>query len=1109
MKKILLTFLFGFMAVIAVFSQIQLFEPINLSNEYGPSREQSLAADGNSLYLAWNQWGDIMFRRSENDGLNWGNKLTLYSGIDYGANYPVVAASQGKVFIAYYRNTSGNSQIFMVRSTNNGQTFGNEIQVTNAIRGALVPQIAASGDTVVIAYEDRDIGYKYQIFVTVSTNAGQTWSAPMQITNTTAGARWCNIALKNQSLYVLWNDQTGSSYNHLDLFFRKSDNFGQSWSAPLNISNNQAYNARLKTKVIDNSLYVVVSANQDGLQSDIMLYRSHNLGDSWESPLNLSDNTGASSRPDVWVERNSPGNHRIYTVWSDDTYSADDRAFLKYSIDHGFSWSDLIQFSQNTEDAAWPAVVARNDGAKDNLYFAYYRPNDGTFNYEVWGRRAENTLASVVTLSGTVTDNNGQPIAGATVSLSGYLTFTMENGQYSAEVPAGNYHFSVLAAGFQSYVNPNLNLQQNTTLDISLVPIVPGNYPPHLLNAQINNANSIHLSWDQPIGFNSKELSYDDGEANGLFWTGSATGNEFMAVAFQHAEPMVLRQLKVFASAGSPNEQMLLYVVADQGGQPDGSVILGGPYLVDIESGWTKASVDIPVPANARFYIACQWNNGNTYKIGGDLNVPDGFSYSTNNGGVTWYIHDEMDFMIRAGIADEGKSIRELSSVSDNASLIGYNTYLNGNQVGETSPDLNANIHDVAIGETHTVGVSAVYDSGESPQANLEITVPEPLLFPPLNLEGELLAWNNLALSWDAPATEGEWIHWDDGENSDAVGGANIPMFDAAVRFTTDDLTAFHGQYLTKIAAFIATGDCQIFLRVWQGGNQYFAGNLIREQLIAYPLFNAWNTIELETPVQIDASQELWFGYRIINTGGGFPAGTDNGPAIAFKGDMLLYGSSWISMYSQFGWNINWNIQGFVVDAGNKTTEIPLMSKLEEKPVSENTGPPERIKNNAGFAVFNRNYSHFNIYRNNEIIGNVPADTFVFNEDPSESGGGTYYVTSAWGDFESAPSNTVIIIIDDLENHSEEGHHFSLYPNPAKLEALNIQLDLTSEQNISVKLTDASGREFHLLENKIMETGTHRFSVSALVNQQLKSGVYLLQVSTSEKLFTKRLILIE
>ncbi|MDV7399970.1 sialidase family protein, partial [Arthrospira platensis SPKY1] len=110
---------------------------------------------------------------------------------------------------------SGNAQIFLVRSTNNGQSFGNEIQVTNAIRGAQVPQIVASGDTVAIAYEGRDINYKYQIFVTLSTDAGLNWSTPVQITNTTAGARWCDIAMKNQSLYVWWNDQTGTNYDHL------------------------------------------------------------------------------------------------------------------------------------------------------------------------------------------------------------------------------------------------------------------------------------------------------------------------------------------------------------------------------------------------------------------------------------------------------------------------------------------------------------------------------------------------------------------------------------------------------------------------------------------------------------------------------------------------------------------------------------------------------------------------------------------------------------------------------------------------------------------------------------------------------------------------------
>lgn len=95
-----------FLTVQTLSAQIQLFESLNLSNEYGPSREQQLAQDNNSLYLVWNNWGDIRFRKSDNGGLNWAGKLTLYTGTDYGANYPVVAASQGKVYVAYYRNTS-------------------------------------------------------------------------------------------------------------------------------------------------------------------------------------------------------------------------------------------------------------------------------------------------------------------------------------------------------------------------------------------------------------------------------------------------------------------------------------------------------------------------------------------------------------------------------------------------------------------------------------------------------------------------------------------------------------------------------------------------------------------------------------------------------------------------------------------------------------------------------------------------------------------------------------------------------------------------------------------------------------------------------------------
>lgn len=1069
--------------------QVQLFEPVNLSNEYGPSREQQLARDGNSLYLVWNNWGDIRFRKSDNGGLNWSGKLTLYTGTDYGASYPVVAASQGKVYVAYYRNTSGNSQIFLVRSTNNGQSFGNEIQVTNAIRGAIVPQIAASGDTVVIAYEDRDINYKYQIFLIRSVNGGITWSAPIQITSTSTAARWVALAMRGQEIYLFYNEQTGLNYDDLDLMFTKSTDFGQTFSPAANLSQNKAYNARIKARVIDQSLYVAVQAKGDPLQSDIFLYRSHNLGQSWETPLNLSQNTGNSSRPELWLERNSPGNHRIYVVWSDKTYSQNERAFLRFSNDHGASWSELIQFSQDTEDAAWPGVVAFNDGQKDKLYLVWNRPNDGTFVFEVWGRRAENTLSQIVTLSGTVKDPQENPIAGATVSLSGFLNFTQPDGSYAAQVPAGTYNLQVMAPGYQTYGNPNFVLNQNAILHITLQPLSPGNYPPHLLTASLHNLNQAVLEWEAPIGFNSRELSYDDGEPNGYYWPGQVTGNEWMAVAFQQSQNLVLRQLKAYLINNGQSQPVLFWVLGDNNGLPDAGTVLGGPYLIQLnEDGWQRIPVNIPVPAGARFYIACQWNNGNTYRLAGDLNQPDGFSYVKNSPASPWSSIPNADLMIRAGVADGDKSSNLVIEP------IGYQVYLNGLAQGAPVSQLTYQFDELPVGQTHQIGVSAVYPTGESPQASLALEVPAPLLFPPLNLTADLYGSQAIRLSWEAPASQGEWLSWGSEQNFSAVGGPSVPVFDAAIRFTPSDLQTYHGMYLTRIAAYLAAQDCQIFLRVWQGGNQYYAGTLLREQAVSGWISNSWNEFELVNPVQIDASQELWIGYRVINTSGGYPAGVDNGPAVAYKGDMLLYGANWVSMSDYFGWNINWNLKGMLVSTSSPSTKFAV---LETNSPGQAYGLPE-IRPNSGPQRIPA-FSQYRVYRDAQLIAAVDAGQTIYDDDIL-SGGGLYYVTSAWGEFESQPSNQVLFIISDLFQLEADGA-FELFPNPGRFD--QIQWRITDQDmRSSLMLLDAGGR---LIAVKSPPASSGRLTdLFDLRNP----GVYLLRVSVGGKQWLKRLVVL-
>ncbi|HZK08503.1 MAG TPA: T9SS type A sorting domain-containing protein [Bacteroidales bacterium] len=1088
MNRILSFFIItSLMLLNAAFAQVTFSDMQNLSNEYGPSNEHDLAGEGSNYYLVWDQWGDIMFRKSNNSGQNWGEKLTLYSGIDYLGKYPVVAVGGNNIYITYYRNTSDNSEIFMVKSIDGGVTFGNEVQITNSIRLAQVPQIVASGDTVLVAYEDRDVDYKYQIFLIASTDGGATWSTPQNLSQTLGHARWCNLAMQDQKLAVSWNEQTGSTYNELDVFVTTSSDFGATWSTPVNVTNDGLYNARLNTRLIQNTLFVIVSSNVDGLQTDVRLFRSDDFGSTWQPAVNLSDNTGASERPDLWVTPNFDNNYRLYAVWSDDTYTGNDQAYLKYSVDNGYSWSEMEPFSQATEDAAWVQIIGRPDGGVDELYTAWYRPNDGTFNYEVWGRAAQNQVSSDVNFSGIVRDENNIAIENAAVALGGYLIFSDSDGEFNLDVPAGTYDLSVSAAGFQNYSQPALELTEDTFVEITLMPLVPGNYPPHNLEIQKEGLNNVIATWEAPIGFGSIELAYDDGEANGLFKPGTATGEEFMAVGFQHNASCYLRQVKLLTSPGFAGETMKLWIAGDDAGAPDLSVVYGGPYLVAVEAPYTIVNMDIPIPQNVRFYAACQWEEGNLYEIGGDLNQPDGFSYSTIDGGQSWYAQDDIDFMIRAGIAFDQKSSPEM--LLQPQTLLGYNVFLNGNLWGFTETK-TALLLSLTPGMEHTIGVAAVYDDGTSPVRSEAIFIAEPLLFPPINLMAFILNYTSVNLEWQAPASDGEWMHWDDGENSDVVGGENIEIFDAAIRFTTDDLQNYDNQYLTRVSAFFVDVDCQIFIRVWQGGNQNYAGNLVREQFVTYPVPNEWNVIELDAPLQIDAQQELWIGYRVINPNGVYPAGTDDGPAIAFKGDMLLYGSNWVSMSSYFGWDINWNIQGYVVDNGTDATS----STIEiSNSVPENIGEPQKITNLQPSQPFGWEYTHFNIYKNDVLLATTPPGELSYVDEMPENYN-EYYVTTAWDEFESVPSNIVVVFYEGVAENLSGTESIRVHPNPVS-GAFTITWPEAAGAASIITLTDLQGKIIATYANN--GEATLELDADNLNGSRLQNGVYFIKIENN------------
>ncbi len=283
---------------------------------------------------------------------------------------------------------------------------------------------------------------------------------------------------------------------------------------------------------------------------------------------------------------------------------------------------------------------------------------------------------------------------------------------------------------------------------------------------------------------------------------------------------------------------------------------------------------------------------------------------------------------------------------------------------------------------------------------------------PPQNLAGTFVTSDTVLLQWEPPNLD-TLIRWDDGVNGNSIGLAGIYDWHVAARWEGNNLASFTGMYLTAVEFFpTSTLGAEYTIKVWKGEN---ASTLVSEQPVVTYIYNQWNTVVLDNPVQIDSTQEMWIGYQIVEQQvGDFPAGTDSGPAVAFYGDMIsLDAVTWESMSFAYGLDYNWNIAGVLsANSDGKLFARPL--HLGKMPIYPTSGVSV-LKGNLPLPI-NREYKNtevellgYNVYRDAEQINSsLIPDTFFIELLPAP-GTYEYYVTAVYDECESVPSNAVVI----------------------------------------------------------------------------------------------------
>ena len=189
-------------------------------------------------------------------------------------------------------------------------------------------------------------------------DGGQTFSEPDNISNITGGSRFPQISSEGDNVYVVWQDF--GALNVADTFFSFSHDSGQTFSEPFNISNSTSRSFDPQISSQGNNVYVVWEEFND--DDDIFFAMSTDGGQTF-STKNISNTTEGSQDAQI----SSIGNN-VYVVWQDDR-----DIFFARSTDGGQTFS-----TKNISNTTGGSRVAQISSI-ENIVYVVWQDDDDIF----------------------------------------------------------------------------------------------------------------------------------------------------------------------------------------------------------------------------------------------------------------------------------------------------------------------------------------------------------------------------------------------------------------------------------------------------------------------------------------------------------------------------------------------------------------------------------------------------------------------------------------------------------------------------------------------------------------------------------------------------------
>ena len=343
---------------------------VTISNISSDSQSPDIIASNDGIFALWveNKSGrsDVFFSKSTDGGSTFANPINL-SGANSGqSGYAAFAQKDKDVYVTWQTSLSGTASIFLTKSSDGGSSFEKPVMISDTTKLAAFPQISISDDHVYFTWLEKSDNNSTNIVFAKSGDKASSIGAPLYLTHNLGNSGIPKLLATGNQVYLAWED---NSKGNFEVFLSKSDDYGASFHLPVDVSTNAGQSGTPQIAVSKDNVYAVWMDNTSG-NYDILFTKSTDGGKSFGSPVNISNLHADSGYPQFTVTGNN-----VYVTWTQTISSQNYDVFFAKSTDNGETFDKPINLSNNFGASGWPKIAA--DG---NIYISWVDSSPGRFD---------------------------------------------------------------------------------------------------------------------------------------------------------------------------------------------------------------------------------------------------------------------------------------------------------------------------------------------------------------------------------------------------------------------------------------------------------------------------------------------------------------------------------------------------------------------------------------------------------------------------------------------------------------------------------------------------------------------------------------------------------